>query len=87
MAQDQQRIDKLIAFLETQRDELKVKMHLAKADAKDEWHKVEKKWEELKVKADKIQDEAADSSKDIEDAAEKLAHEIKKGYERIKSQM
>lgn len=85
--EEKHRFDKLVSFLEQQRDELKVKMHLAKSDALDEWHKVEKKWDELMVKVDKIQDEAAESSKDIEDAAEKLADEIKKGYERIKKQV
>ncbi|NTW49439.1 MAG: hypothetical protein HGB19_06905 [Chlorobiales bacterium] len=86
MAKDE-RINKLVSFLEQQRDELKVKMHLAKADAKDEWQKVEKKWDELIVKVDNIQDEASESSKDIEVAAEKLADEIKKGYERIKNKI
>ncbi|NTW98505.1 MAG: hypothetical protein HGB35_00930 [Geobacteraceae bacterium] len=84
---EERRIDNLVSFIETQRDELKVKMHLAKADVKDEWQKVEKKWDELSIKIGKIKDEAVESSKDIEEAAEKLADEIKIGYERLKKQV
>ena len=41
-------LDQMVQKVRQQRDELKVKIHLAKAEAEDEWATAEKKWEELK---------------------------------------
>jgi hypothetical protein len=78
-------LDRLVAQLQTQRDELKVKLHLAKADAKDEWEKLEKKWEHLRGRMDVIGAEAKDAGKDVLTATRLVAREIKDGYERIRA--
>ena len=36
--------------LKQQRDELRVRLHLGKADAKDEWARLETQWEALRPK-------------------------------------
>ena len=38
----------LFEKLKTERDELKVKVHLGKADMSDKWNAVEEKWESFK---------------------------------------
>jgi len=69
------------------RDELRVQMHLAKADARDDWDNLEKKWDEFQGKLDKVEDAAEDSAKDVGGALAALGDEIKAGYQRIRDAM
>lgn len=77
----------LVEALERQGDEIKLKLHLAKSDARDEWEKMEKKWGQLKGKMSGVLGTAEDVSEDIAQAAKQLASEIEKGYERIRSRL
>lgn len=76
-------LDKLFAELEQDRDRLKLQAHLFKADAKDEWDKVEKKWHKFKGNSQHVGHEAKLASKDLLAATELLGEEIKAGYKRI----
>ncbi|MDT7042763.1 hypothetical protein [Candidatus Nitronereus thalassa] len=78
-------LKKLVDELTKQRDELKVKLHLAKAEGRDEWEKLETKWEEVKGKMKTMGEEAGEAADSVTAAAGLLADEIKKGYERIKN--
>ena len=73
--------------LKQQRDELRLKMHLAKADARDEWEELEGKWDTLKSRLRSAGEEAGEATGDIGEALRGLAAEIKKGYDRIKEQL
>lgn len=77
--------DRVLDELRTQRDELKVKLHLAKAEARDEWEKAEKKWEHLRAKLDVVGREAADTGSNVLAATKLVAREIKDGYDRIRT--
>ena len=77
-------VQKLLDTLAQQRDELMLKAHLAKADAKDELDKVEAQWESLKAKADQAKGVAEGAGKEIVAASELLADEIREGYERLR---
>jgi uncharacterized protein YjbJ (UPF0337 family) len=81
---DKEDFTEFVENLKTQRDELKVRMHLAAADAKDEWDKLEGKWNHFEAKAKQVGDQASDVSKDVWAAAKDLGAEIKEGYERIR---
>jgi hypothetical protein len=81
---DKEDFNEFLENLKTQRDELKLKMHLAAADAKDEWNELEGKWEHFEAKARQAGEQAADASKDVWDAAKTLGAEIKQGYDRIR---
>jgi hypothetical protein len=76
----------VVADLERQRDELKVRLHLAKADARDEWVRLnlDEKIATLRQRADAASGEAKDAMKDIGIAADRLADEIREGFERIR---
>jgi SMC interacting uncharacterized protein involved in chromosome segregation len=82
--QQQTKLDELIEELKQGRDELKVQIHLAKAEATDLWHETEDKWQHLRSQLDKIENGAGDSAKDVGAAAILAAEEIKKGYERLR---
>ena len=81
---DREDFDEFVENLKQQRDELRVKMHLAAADAKDEWDKLEQKWGHFEAKARQVGGQAADASKDIWQATKDLGGEIKEGYDRIR---
>lgn len=84
MAEIEQRLEVLKHDLRQARDELRVQMHLAKADARDEWDKLEGKWEDFERRLDKVEDAAEDAAEDIGDALSSLGEEIKAGYQRIR---
>ena len=81
---DKEDLNEFVENLKTQRDELRVKMHLAAADAKDQWEELEGKWEHFEAKAKQVSDQAAEASKDVWAAARDLGAEIKQGYDRIR---
>jgi hypothetical protein len=45
MARKSDDIKKFIETIRTERDDINVKLNLAKADAKDEWLELERKWQ------------------------------------------
>ena len=75
---------KLEDALLQQRDELRVKLHLAKADARDEWEELERKWADVQSKLEQAKKVAGESSEGVEAAAKLLGEELLKGYERIR---
>jgi len=84
MTSTKQELEKLMATLAQQRDELKLQMHLAKAEAKDEWNDLEGKWEQAQGKLGEVQTAAGESLEDVRAAASLLAEEIRNGYDRIR---
>jgi hypothetical protein len=76
----------VLADLERQRDELKLKLHLGRADARDEWArlKLDEKLATLRQRADAAGGEAREAMKDIGIAADRLADEIREGLERVR---
>jgi hypothetical protein len=84
MSEYKERIEEALSGLRQMRDELKVKIHLGKAEAQTEWDELEGKWQELKARGKMVGEEAAESAKDVSSALEIVAEELKKGYERIR---
>ncbi|MFT4564765.1 MAG: hypothetical protein ACI9BW_004535 [Gammaproteobacteria bacterium] len=70
--------------LASERDEINVQMHLAKAEAREEWERTEQKWHHFQNRAATAGDAAADASKEVGAAMRLLAHELKAGYQRIR---
>ena len=81
------RMDELLARLRTERDELRVQLHLFKAEAREEWDEMERRWERFEAKAKKAGEAAAESGEDILDAGRQLAEEIGKAYQRIRKSL
>jgi len=73
--------------LERRRDELKLKMHLAKADAKAEWDNAERKWEQIRTELKRAEQGGGEAMADVRDGAKKLVNEVTGAYERIRDQI
>lgn len=78
------KIDEVMESIRRHRDEAKLKLHLAGEDAKQEWAELEQRRDELVARLRQSGDVARDSASDVEAAAELLADELKRGYERIR---
>lgn len=79
----------LIADLQRERDELRVKMHLAKADAKDELARLDTqldaKMAELKAKVASLDtDGDGRMMDDVGEAARELARDIRQGFQKFR---
>ena len=81
------RTRQMIQKLRTERDELRVRMHLAKTELKDEWDALEKKWDRLEGRVAQAGDEAIEASRDVGSAAQILAEEIAGAYRRIRNRL
>lgn len=81
-----ERFQEEIDQLRTLRDELRVQMNLAAKDARDLFEEMESRWIDLEAHLKGIGRESRDAMHDVEDAGRKLAHEIRRAYERIRAQ-
>jgi SMC interacting uncharacterized protein involved in chromosome segregation len=77
------RIDEMLEDLKRERDELRVKVHLAKLEAQDEWKEIETKLTKLEAKGKELAGVTADASKDIGAAAKLLGEEIRDGIKKL----
>lgn len=84
MTERREKLQSLLQRLETERDELKVKIGLAKLEAKEEWEELEGKLDRLRGRMKRLKEEADDSSEDIGEALELLGDEIREGFSRIR---
>lgn len=65
--------------LKRTRDEIRLQIHLASMEARDEWNELETKWEKFAQKA-----QLKETAENLSEAAEELASEIKAGYVKLK---
>ena len=80
-------IDELVDELQEERDKLRVRVHLAKMEASDEWEELEDKFEKLQLKAKAVGKATADSAEDVGSAVKLLGEEIKDGLKNIARQL
>jgi hypothetical protein len=84
MTETREQLQRLADDLRRQRDELKLKLHLLKSDARDEWGALEKKWEHLQGKVKVVGQEAGDVAHGVGEALKVAGDELKSGYARIR---
>ena len=84
MTGKQRDFDRLVDELKQQRDELLLKIHLAKAEAKDEWEELEDKWQNLQQRLPEAHKTASESADNIGAALGLVAEEIGKAYKRLR---
>lgn len=87
MASAREELEKLMQQLEQQRDEIRVKMSLAKLDAREEWNRLEKKWGELKAKTQPVREELGTTAGNVGAALRMAAEEIRDGYARLRKRL
>ena len=69
--------------LQTTRDDLRVRLHLASSDMKDVWDNLERKWLELEDNAKQLANAPEPTAQKVADATRSLIAEIRNGYLRL----
>jgi CBS domain-containing protein len=70
--------------LRQMRDEVRVQIHLARADALDEWERVEAKWHRVQSQLSMSEVGAAKAAKEATTAWRQLVREMSDGYARVR---
>ena len=76
--------EELLAKLRRQRDELRVQLHLASLETKEEWEVLEGKWAHLNSKLKQITDEVKHSGREVGHSLGQIGREIESGYQKIR---
>ena len=79
--------DNLLEKLKSERDEIKLKLHLASLDAKEEFEEADKHWDTLKNKAAEIADDSKETSEEFIAKAKIVGEELKEAYNRINKRL
>ena len=102
MSETKAAFKELLQALKTDRDELRMQLHLGASDLKDElqseWDATERHWyrlrDELREAGEKVGDALDDLGDDLEefsaqarDQGDKVATEIRDGYQRIRDML
>ena len=87
MSKTNEELHELSDALKQARDELRVDMHLAKAEIRDDWEELERQWEHFRQKMQRVGHEAVEAGEDVGEATSLLGSELKKGYQRIRKSM
>ena len=75
--------DNLLNRLKSERDELKLQIHLASMEVREEFEAAEKTWEQFKGKAATVADEAVQTSDEYIARARIVGEELREAYRRI----
>jgi hypothetical protein len=79
--------DTLLEKLKSERDELKLKLHLSSMEAKEEFEEADKHWDTLKNKAAEIADDSKETSEEFIAKAKIVGEELKEAYSRISKRL
>lgn len=75
--------ENLLTKLNTDREELELKLHLAGMEVKQEFEEAEKQWQQIKAKASDIADDSIETSEEFIAKAKIIGEELKDTYQRI----
>jgi len=78
------RFEEDIESLRTTRDDLRVRLHLGRAEVRDRWEKLEESWERVQAKLKLLRAESKESAEDVEAAARLLVDELREGYQHLR---
>ncbi len=85
------KLEELIATLERERDELRVKVHLASREAKDEFEALESRLDALRARMAGAGSDARETASEVGgvvgETARKLADDLRDGYRKIREKL
>jgi hypothetical protein len=87
MDETHDRIQELISSLKQQRDELAVRMHLAGAEARQEWDRLDEKVNQLANRFDPLKQAVDKSADDVWISLKLLGEELQHGFQRIRKSL
>jgi CBS domain-containing protein len=82
-----ERLDHEIDELRRLRDELKVRIHLGKADARDLWERLDKRFHEVEAQVKRTAQRSEAPLHEMGEASRKLLDELRAGYHELRKQL
>ena len=80
-------LQRLIEQLQVERDQIRLRLHLARAELRDEWDKTERQWDGFRQKSDRVLMELDQTGVEVKATLKQLGEELKEGYRRIRRQL
>jgi chromosome segregation ATPase len=84
MAELRERLDEVIKKLKQERDEIKLQIHLANMEGKDEYDRISRKVDQLTDQYEPVKDAVEDTAENIYSALGLVADELKFGFKRVR---
>ncbi len=81
------RIEEMLNDLKQERDELHVRLHLAKLETSEEWQKLEAKLGKFESRVKDLGGATAEASREMGAAVKLLGEEIRDGFKKIASRL
>ena len=78
------RLNEDFEHLRTLRDDLRVRVHLGKAEVRDQWEELEKDWHRAEGRMKAIGESSRESAKDVKAAAGLLVEQLRDAYHRLR---
>jgi hypothetical protein len=85
MSETTHRFEEELQGLRRLRDELRVRLHLGRAEARDRFQALEKDLEHVEGRLKLIRDETREDLEEIREASRLLLEELKHGYQHLRS--
>ena len=84
MSDEKKKIDETVAALKRERDELALQVHLAKAEARQEWEDLQVKIDELEAKSKPMAKVVGETASEVGASLDLAADEIRKGLAKLR---
>jgi len=81
------KLEKLWRELKTERDELRLQMHLAKAELRDEWEDLEEEYAQAQQKFDRFKKETGELAGEAKQAMGIVVDGIGAAYKRVRQRL
>lgn len=79
--------EEVFEALEQERDELRVRIHLAGMEVRDKWEELEAQWEQFVARNEQLKRELEPTVDDTKAALVLLREELAEGYRKIRERM
>jgi len=79
-----EKLEEELKGLRATRDELRVRLHLGKLDAQDQWEQIEKQWQHVESKLKVAGETGREVAEDLGEAASLAVEELKEGYAKLR---
>ncbi len=79
-----EKLEEELKDLRTTRDELRVRLHLGKLDAQEQWEQIEKQWQKVESKLKVAGETGREVAEDLGEAASLAVEELKAGYAKLR---
>ena len=83
MSEEKSNLEEIISSLKQERDQIRVRLHLAGMEAKDEYERLSSKTEELLAQYEPLKDAVGETSENVLSALSLAAEEMKSGFSKI----